>query len=1344
MLTPTEQALYDIPLANKFYSPRVISHYKYYNEVVVSKYEAKLRKKCNGDIPGTWLLYNDVVYCNSDDVYALMTDEQKVPDEEILLPFDRIIGESGPILILYGNVKDPAFKQFISNLFESSKDGKFRFIWRYTPQNTDDRELLTGYGVDLTLKRTDYIVTDDRNTNTKDQQVLNGNTVQEPEESFNDSDSFLSKSIEDIEPVSKSDLEQLDLKLSSFVLSTDNHTVNFNHLKKVINGLPKFSSDLTLKPIDQELVEQIEFNTQIGLSPENSAMFINGAPLDDNNPNVFNLYKQIKNELRLVERIKSLGFGSFDARDLLSKFSLYSMFKNRGPERSRYSIESADSAVIYFNDIETDVQYSQLPNDLSVYLRRFQYGEIPPLRQNVHSSVFVINLRDESHLQILNKVFSAVYENSLPQRIGIIPLIQNDQDRLIANNIYHLVETKGVKAAFKYIQKLLDVSNVPKSLTEKDYASELVEPFLANFDIDKPYLIVNGVFHQLDSDWPYSITRQITEDVQLLTGLIYNKKVSDPEDLAEVLYAGSKKLRNSLIIPEDPLQLEYKEITAEFLKSLSELQNEFIEFKVDNKENPADHFTLTLGGSLGSRFTLEQLLEVLRFAEETDTNVKVRIINQSDGAVFIGRIKQALNSSVGSAIQLIEKLLEEHQFAPFEQNQAVEELLKSIDIDSKDFLLLNGRFIMLEKVLDVKAINFFVNHELDSRLSLVEGLLLKRKFVPNIYNFHDWFEVLSSIVSKSYYVDPTLTNGGTASRFDFNNAKTEKSIKFGDKLASDVHVLLTVDPAEEVTQKLVSLVDAIKDLPFVSIEILLQPQISLDELKVKRFYESNIKSNVEFNEDGSLIETQYVTFDRVPEKTLFTLDLDVHSRWIVVPKEGSTDLDNVILEQSGSVTGIYELEHLVIEGNVFTAETLKAPTGLSVQIPGSDTNVMTIFGYIQLKANPGLWDFSIKEGRSSDIYSLSGIGSSLVKTIETDNVEGSFSLPLFDLDGVNIYSKVVKKPGKENETLIIQDSEEVKEVEVEDKKSGIFSRFLSKKVTKKQADINIFSIASGHLYERLLSIMTASVMANTEHTVKFWLIDNYMSPSFRKLLPHLAEKYGFEYELITYKWPSWLIGQREKQRTIWGYKILFLDVLFPQDLDKVIFVDADQIVRTDMKELVDLDLEGAPYGYTPMGDSREEMEGFRFWKQGYWKDYLGDKFKYHISALYVIDLKKFRQIAAGDRLRQHYAMLSKDPNSLSNLDQDLPNNLQHHLKIFSLPQEWLWCETWCDDESLSTAKTIDLCNNPLTKEHKLDRARRQIPEWSVYDQEINKLHNEVFKIEELNSAKEDESFHDEL
>ncbi|XP_016093403.1 UDP-glucose:glycoprotein glucosyltransferase 2-like [Sinocyclocheilus grahami] len=221
-------------------------------------------------------------------------------------------------------------------------------------------------------------------------------------------------------------------------------------------------------------------------------------------------------------------------------------------------------------------------------------------------------------------------------------------------------------------------------------------------------------------------------------------------------------------------------------------------------------------------------------------------------------------------------------------------------------------------------------------------------------------------------------------------------------------------------------------------------------------------------------------------------------------------------------------------------------------------------------------------------------------------------------------------------------------------------------------------------------------------------------------ISHMAKAYGFQYELVQYKWPRWLHQQTEKQRIIWGYKILFLDVLFPLAVDKIIFVDADQIVRADLKELRDLALEGAPYGYTPFCDSRREMEGYRFWKTGYWASHLGHR-KYHISALYVVDLKKFRKIAAGDRLRGQYQALSQDPNSLSNLDQDLPNNMIHQVAIKSLPQEWLWCETWCDDNSKTTAKTIDLCNNPKTKEPKLSAAVRIVPEWSKYDNEIKQF-----------------------
>ena len=63
----------------------------------------------------------------------------------------------------------------------------------------------------------------------------------------------------------------------------------------------------------------------------------------------------------------------------------------------------------------------------------------------------------------------------------------------------------------------------------------------------------------------------------------------------------------------------------------------------------------------------------------------------------------------------------------------------------------------------------------------------------------------------------------------------------------------------------------------------------------------------------------------------------------------------------------------------------------------------------------------------------------------------------------------------------------------------------------------------------------------------------------------------------------------------------------------------------------------------------------------------------------------------GDQLRAIYDNLARDPNSLANLDQDLPNYAQHSVPIHSLPQEWLWCESWCSDGSKAQVQPLPRC-----------------------------------------------------
>ncbi|XP_047673638.1 UDP-glucose:glycoprotein glucosyltransferase 1 isoform X1 [Tachysurus fulvidraco] len=542
-------------------------------------------------------------------------------------------------------------------------------------------------------------------------------------------------------------------------------------------------------------------------------------------------------------------------------------------------------------------------------------------------------------------------------------------------------------------------------------------------------------------------------------------------------------------------------------------------------------------------------------------------------------------------------------------------------------------------------------------------------------------------------------------------------------------IVSVVDPVTRDAQKLAPLLLVLKQLVNVNMRIFMNCQSKLSDMPLKSFYRYVLEPEVTFMADNSFALGPIAKFLDMPQSPLFTLNLNTPESWMVESVRTRHDLDNIYLQEVDSIVAAeYELEYLLLEGHCFDVSTGQPPRGLQFTLGMAsdpvivDTIVMANLGYFQLKANPGAWILRLRKGRSDDIYKIYSHDG----TDSPANAE-DLIVVLNNFKSKIIKVKVQKKPDMMNEELLNDGSSEDDSGFWQSLTRG-FTGGQKVEETKKEKDdvINIFSVASGHLYERFLRIMMLSVLKHTKTPVKFWFLKNYLSPTFKEFIPYMAQEYGFQYELVQYKWPRWLHQQTEKQRIIWGYKILFLDVLFPLAVDKFLFVDADQIVRTDLKELRDLDLEGAPYGYTPFCESRREMDGYRFWKSGYWASHLGPR-KYHISALYVVDLKKFRKIAAGDRLRGQYQGLSQDPNSLSNLDQDLPNNMIHQVPIKSLPQEWLWCETWCDNASKAKAKTIDLCNNPQTKEPKLQAAVRIVAEWTDYDQEIKRIYNKFLE-----------------
>ena len=553
-----------------------------------------------------------------------------------------------------------------------------------------------------------------------------------------------------------------------------------------------------------------------------------------------------------------------------------------------------------------------------------------------------------------------------------------------------------------------------------------------------------------------------------------------------------------------------------------------------------------------------------------------------------------------------------------------------------------------------------------------------------------------------------------------------------------------IDPLSLSAAKALTLLEALQNILHTDAYVVLNHKQTMAEAPVLHFTSHNLNysTNAQSTNCG-------VYRDDLPENILFSVTVSPPSSWVVFAKTASIDPDNIRLgaETASHIPIVYELHAFALQGvcentaganmrigNVLRLEAM----GMGNEShPPSETLAMAPSGYFQLQHSLGLWGLSLKERNGAQ--KIRQVWYNRKPVTAMPDSDGNARFPLFHKSFANVPIRVEIEENVNFEKVTEKGFEE-KNVHFDENlskslpPSDLFFHtlrnqiraFLTFKPKKPSETVHIFSIASGHLYERFLRLMMFRATRTTASPVKFWFIADFLSPRFKALLPHLSRKLGCSYELVSYKWPHWLRRQTTRQRHIWAYKILFLDVLFPQSVSRVIFVDADQIVQSDIAALYATDLHGRAVGFVPLcvANARNSTRRFRFWDSGHWRSHLDGK-PYHISAIFVVDLKEFRRIGAGDIYRSTYQGLTADPKNLANLDQDLPNHLHDVVPIHSLPQEWLWCESWCDDASLRRAKTIDLCNNPLTKEPKIDVAMRVIPKWKAWDAELRAFEEEV-------------------
>uniref|UniRef100_A0A8C1ZIY8 UDP-glucose ceramide glucosyltransferase-like 1 n=1 Tax=Cyprinus carpio TaxID=7962 RepID=A0A8C1ZIY8_CYPCA len=1310
--------------------------------------------------------------------------------------YPGVNGTDLPVAVLYAEIGTKEFNTFHKVLSERAQDGKLIYVLRHFK---NEKMLLSGYGVELAIKSTEYKAVDDTQVKVTTDNVDENDEVQ----------GFLFGKLKKSHPELQEELGELRKHLLE---STNDMTpLKVWELQggqaAVIDG-PLLQS-LTRVAVNQDMKKEIEENQKVsesmGIHPGDAGLFINGIHVDLDLHNPFSILDILRTEAKILQGLHSLGIRG-------SSISKFLHLPSSTTLEDGYALDIRHTSIMWVNDIEKDSMYRHWPSSLQELLRATFPGVIRQIRRNFYNLVLFLDPVQEESIELV-KLAELFYKHNIPLRyvIGFVLVVsaddkvdgyldagvalfrllnyiseEYDEAQAFTSMIFNRVEvgeTLSVDTVTAYLKKKFPKANAARILgvdSSYDDNRKAGRGFYRKSGLGAlPIGLFNGVplsSEEMDPEELETVLLQkIMETTNFFQRAAFMGQITESVDVVDFLMEQANVVPriNPLILsserryldftsspgsplmtPPDPNQCQYQSVISPY------------HCHCNNHTISAISITIISSWTVWIVADIEQppgrqlLQNALKHMKSSSSSCRVGVINNPSGkptednsSLYRAIWASLLTQSSKNTLDFTLKLLKEENVELLKQGTKIKHLLKQVsggmDHDAfekkfntmeVDFLhsqqkyckevlklkagqravVSNGRILsLLDEEEEFSVEDFHLLEKITLRTSaekIKSKIKGKLKPVITVHRAND-------LIMK---VDALLTSSPKGeARKDVKLLKDKHSVLQLAQREDEVFydVVAIVDPLTRDAQKLAPLLVVLGQVVNMKVQVFMNCRAKLSEMPLKSFYQYVLEPDVSFFGNNSLSPGPVAHFTEIPESPLLTLNMITPESWMVEAVRSPYDLDNIHLQEiSGVVNAEYELEYLLLEGHCFDLSTGQPPRGLQFTLGMRqeplmhDTIVMANLGYFQLKANPGAWILRLREGRSEDLYQIQAHDGT-----DSPLDAGDVIVVLNSFHSKIIKVRVQKKPDKLNEDLLSEGTES----------KGLWDSITSfaggpsvDEDDKKKDVLNIFSVASGHLYERFLRIMMLSVLQHTKTPVKFWFLKNYLSPSFKDTISHMAKAYGFQYELVQYKWPRWLHQQTEKQRIIWGYKILFLDVLFPLAVDKIIFVDADQIVRADIKELRDLDLEGAPYGYTPFCDSRKEMEGYRFWKTGYWASHLGQR-KYHISALYVVDLKKFRKIAAGDRLRGQYQALSQDPNSLSNLDQDLPNNMIHQVAIKSLPQEWLWCETWCDDRSKAAAKTIDLCNNPKTKEPKLSAAVRIVPEWSKYDNEIKQFLKQV-------------------
>lgn len=1187
---------------------------------------------------------DDSFYLKSDD----LKKQSKLSDFELLSENDNpsaIIGTNprAPLLIFHGCPDLPDFKDFNRNLFiEATKMEKIRFFWKPICNIDSNFRINQDFSTSFTLKNNEEI----------NKWQLLENLIDIPKK-------FKNKLL--LKPIGNYNISDLDMKITSLITRYYKKNGNFSstikYFQNIVNNFPILVNNLVNVKLSRGEKNKINKSNSIlkqyGIDFHMLGIFINGQNIKLSSLNHYSLVNTIFNEWKCMSQLKNylLDYKLSDkfsintnTKSLLKYFtdlSILSLQELQPIKIDLHRIKSFSDNVIYFNDIEKDSQYDELSTDIERFLaEKSKFGEIPEYRKNWNEIIFVINFDEILHTQERNdwEALSGlirslrVVKEGYPQRIGLLP-IGSSKSSAVLSKIYDFKLENNLDSLVTFLE---DISNgiIDDSLfTENHKNIPDTKSLLKSLDIQMTTsIIINGEVYPFKyNSWYYLIAKVIKKDTAFLKNEI-KKELNSGKNRKNIDVRGILHLKSSITKNEKytPNYFSNGIYTTMDNTILVAHEQRIIDCMINNNLNVLH--TITLFDDFGTVEGLQRLNNLLHTKFE---GVRIRIFHSGDLSNSIWKkLKSDINKhkEEPEQLKLLDSLIKKSMKANSNTNSlpntikmGLHKWLPDVPIsyfNSKSFLVLNGRFIHFDENETPTTTEFESIIKREAKRTLDSVLALENIYPGFSETVLDpnFIEMISALLSKLVYHGAQYNNDGfefttetVLLRFNIEHYLHSNGFTIFDDSDQNsveklVDVTIIVDPVEERTQKLLSYIPFLEKMDIANFKVVLLP-----------------------TENLSFIPNERIFIPAIPNESLtkeivnaFDVDVDVPNHFVI---SNISQFDGVTVESY-----VYDSKITINEGNVHGIG------GLNFNVIDENDEIITsftsmgTFGYGQFMIHDFQKKYHIE--CTTPGYDIELVSNEIYSDLIN---EGESSI--FNLNPKRI-------------TILVKKHDEI---------------LPESKTLMENTKINIFTILNdsdlkqSNYKKNMLQICASDRTKN----FTFWLLEgvstNRELHDFANIINSISD-INAKIKFVKYEWPRWIRPQRYYSRKMDISRFLFLDVLFPSDIEKVVYMNLDKADGLlDPEGIIRSETKKAPF-------SMFKMEGDGYWNYGYWEKRLknnGYSF-YSTDPAFLIDLEEIRSKNIGDILRIHYQRLSADANSLVNIGQDLLNDIQNEVPISKL------------------------------------------------------------------------------